>query len=65
MSAIWESANWTRQFGIRQFGMLPFLQVKKIYQYRNGYWMQSHYISPYYNVHCITIFTLHATHTKS
>ena len=28
MSAIWESANWTRQFGIRQtgnrqFGMLP------------------------------------------
>ena len=36
MSAIWESANWTRQFGIRQtgnrnrqtgnrqFGMLPF-----------------------------------------
>ena len=29
MSAIWESANWTRQFGIRQtgnrqFGMLPY-----------------------------------------
>jgi hypothetical protein len=29
VSAIWESANWTRQFGIRQtgnrqFGMLPF-----------------------------------------
>jgi hypothetical protein len=29
MLAIWESANWTRQFGIRQtgnrqFGMLPF-----------------------------------------
>ena len=28
MSTIWESANWTRQFGIRQtgnlqFGMLP------------------------------------------
>jgi hypothetical protein len=28
MSAIWKSANWTRQFGIRQtgnrqFGMLP------------------------------------------
>jgi hypothetical protein len=28
MSAIWQSANWTRQFGIRQtgnrqFGMLP------------------------------------------
>ena len=28
MSAIWESVNWTRQFGIRQtgnwqFGMLP------------------------------------------
>ena len=28
MSAIWESANWTQQFGIRQtgnrqFGMLP------------------------------------------
>ena len=28
MSVIWESANWTRQFGIRQtgnrqFGMLP------------------------------------------
>ena len=28
MSAIWESTNWTRQFGIRQtgnrqFGMLP------------------------------------------
>jgi hypothetical protein len=34
MSAIWESANWTRQFGIRQtgkrqFGMLPV-------QYTNG-----------------------------
>jgi hypothetical protein len=30
MSAIWESANWTRQFGIRQtgnrqFGMLPMI----------------------------------------
>jgi hypothetical protein len=30
MLAIWESANWTRQFGIRktgnrQFGMLPFV----------------------------------------
>ena len=30
MSAIWESANWTRQFGNRQtgnrqFGMLPFV----------------------------------------
>jgi hypothetical protein len=23
MSAIWESANWIRQFGIRQTGMLP------------------------------------------
>jgi hypothetical protein len=23
MSAIWESANWTRQTGNRQFGMLP------------------------------------------
>jgi hypothetical protein len=39
MSAIWESANWTRQFGIRQteirqtenqqFGMLPYQQVNK------------------------------------
>jgi hypothetical protein len=33
MSAIWESANWTRQFGIRQtgnrqFGMLPYKQMK-------------------------------------
>ncbi len=33
MSAIWESANWTRQFGIRQtgnrqFGMLPSRHVK-------------------------------------
>ena len=32
MSAIWESANWTRQFGIRQtgnrqFGMLPQAQL--------------------------------------
>ena len=32
MSAIWESANWTRQFGIRQtgnrqFGMLPSIYV--------------------------------------
>jgi hypothetical protein len=37
MSAIWESANWTRQFGIRQtgnrqFGMLPFL-------YAQIYWL--------------------------
>jgi hypothetical protein len=23
MSAVWESANWTRQTGNRQFGMLP------------------------------------------
>jgi hypothetical protein len=23
MSAIWESANWTRQTGNRKFGMLP------------------------------------------
>ena len=28
MSAIWESANWTRQFGIRQTGMLPYKQMK-------------------------------------
>ena len=35
MSAIWESANWTRQFGIRQtgnrqFGMLPTKHIKFI-----------------------------------
>jgi hypothetical protein len=34
MSAIWESANWTWQFGIRQtgnqqFGMLPHKQGKQ------------------------------------
>ena len=33
MSTIWESANWTRQFGIRQtgnrqFGMLPLQTIK-------------------------------------
>ena len=32
MSAIWKSANWTRQFGIRQtgnrqFGMLPLERI--------------------------------------
>jgi hypothetical protein len=35
MSAIWESANWTRQFGIRQtgnqqFGMLPHVYMQFI-----------------------------------
>jgi hypothetical protein len=35
MSAIWESANWTRQFGIRQtgnrqFGMLPFEDTRGV-----------------------------------
>jgi hypothetical protein len=34
MSAIWESANWTRQFGIRQtgnrqLGMQPFIHIYK------------------------------------
>jgi hypothetical protein len=50
MSAIWESANWTRQFGIRQtgnrqFGMLPtqqpssdYLQVKLQNVYTGGRW---------------------------
>ena len=34
MSAIWESANWTRQFGIRQFGMLPLTALyTTIYMY--------------------------------
>ena len=36
MSTIWESANWTRQFGIRQtgnrqFGMLPSFRPSKIF----------------------------------
>ena len=31
MSAIWESANWTRQTGNRQFGMLPVLLMKDVY----------------------------------
>ena len=35
MSAIWESANWTRQFGIqqtgnRQFGMLPYKHLHSV-----------------------------------
>ena len=35
MSAIWELANWTRQFGIRQtgnrqFGMLPYKNLSQI-----------------------------------
>jgi hypothetical protein len=38
MSAIWESANWTQQFGIRQtgnrqFGMLPIQYHGLIYVY--------------------------------
>ena len=27
MSAIWESANWTRQFGIRQTGNRQFVML--------------------------------------
>jgi hypothetical protein len=39
MSAIWESANWTRQFGIRQtgnrqFGMLPFTYPDILHTFR-------------------------------
>ena len=35
MSAIWESANWTRQFGIRQTGNWQFgIQQTGIRQYR-------------------------------
>jgi hypothetical protein len=35
MSAIWELANWTRQFGIqqtgnRQFGMLPYKHLHSV-----------------------------------
>jgi hypothetical protein len=46
MSAIWESANWTRQFGIRQtgnrhFGMLPVMDMNRIPSDRAG-----HYLSP-------------------
>ena len=45
MSAIWESANWTRQFGIRQFGMLPL--YFNIHQYENkiGYYKHIYFIS--------------------
>jgi hypothetical protein len=31
MSAIWESANWTRQFGNRQFGCYRLDIVRRLY----------------------------------
>ena len=55
MSAIWESANWTRQFGIRltgnrQFGMLPSAHTY-IYMNINLYENKSgHYKHIYFNI---------------
>jgi hypothetical protein len=54
MSAIWESANWTRQFGIRltgnrQFGMLPsahtyiYMNIN-LYENKSGHYEHIYFI---------------------